>query len=69
MKSIVIYFSQSGNTMKVARAIHKGMSQLLEQCDIAELKKVNPQDLSKYDLIGLGSPIFMDCTFRKSTAE
>ena len=57
MKSIVIYFSQTGNTGKVARAIHKGMSQLLEQCDIAPLKEVNPQDVNKYDLIGLGSPI------------
>lgn len=61
MKSIVIYFSQSGNTRKVARAIQKGISQLLEQCEIAELKKVNPQDLSNYDLIGLGSPIYMSC--------
>ncbi|OGP55627.1 MAG: hypothetical protein A2Y65_00475 [Deltaproteobacteria bacterium RBG_13_52_11] len=59
MKSIVIYYSQTGNTRKIARAIHRGMSQVAEQCDIATVKEVNPKDLDKYDLIGLGSPIWM----------
>ena len=58
MKSIVIYFSQTGSTKKVAYAIRKGMSQLIEQCNIAPLKEVAPQDLERYDLIGLGSPVW-----------
>ncbi|MFC2070913.1 EFR1 family ferrodoxin [Chloroflexota bacterium] len=57
MKSIVIYYSMSGNTKKIAQAIHSGMSQLGEQCDIARLRDVNTQDLEGYDLIGLGSPV------------
>ena len=57
MKSIVIYYSQTGNTKKIAQAIHAGMSQTGEQCDIARLKDVNPEDLAGYDLIGLGSPV------------
>lgn len=56
MKSLIVYFSQTGNTKKVACAIHKGVSQLVEQCDIAPIKEVDPRDLSRYDLIGLGSP-------------
>jgi flavodoxin/Fe-S-cluster-containing hydrogenase component 2 len=58
MKSLIIYYSQTGNTMKIARAIHKGASQLVEQCDIASVKEVKTQDLNNYDLIGLGSPVW-----------
>jgi len=58
MKSLVVYYSQTGNTKKIARAIHKGMGSLLEQCDIVPVKKVKPQDLNEYDLIGLGSPVW-----------
>ena len=59
MKSLVVYYSQTGNTKKVARAIHKSMSKLVEQCDIAPVKEVDPKDLDKYDLVGLGSPVWM----------
>jgi flavodoxin/ferredoxin len=57
MKSIVIYYSQTGNTKKIAQAIHAGMNQAGEPCDIARLKDVAPQNLAGYDLIGLGSPV------------
>lgn len=58
MKGIVIYFSQTGNTKKIAEAIHKGITSAGFQCDIAKLKDVSPEKLVKYDLIGLGSPVF-----------
>jgi NAD-dependent dihydropyrimidine dehydrogenase PreA subunit len=59
VKGIVIYFSQSGNTKKIAKAIQAGMNEAGSfQCDIARLKEINSQeDLKKYDLIGLGSPV------------
>ena len=57
MKSIVIYHSITGNTKKIAEAIHAGMSQTSEQSDIARLKDVDINDLVDYDLIGLGSPV------------
>jgi flavodoxin len=41
-KAIVVYYSQTGNTKKVAQAIHKGISQAGEQCDLARLKDVEP---------------------------
>ena len=59
MKSIIIYYSQTGNTKKIARAIHKGMSQLADQCDMVPVKEAGSQDLGRYDVIGLGSPIWM----------
>jgi flavodoxin/NAD-dependent dihydropyrimidine dehydrogenase PreA subunit len=57
MKCLIIYFSLTGNTGKVARAIYEGIRDFVEECHIAMLKDVNPSDLVKYDLIGLGSPV------------
>ena len=57
MKAIVVYSSVSGNTKRIAEAIHAGMSQTGEQCDIARLRDVYTTDLLGYDLIGLGSPV------------
>ncbi|MFC1532275.1 hypothetical protein ACFL7M_02750 [Thermodesulfobacteriota bacterium] len=56
MKCIIIYFSQSGNTAKVAHAIHKGMNPIVEQCGIFSIDRADPGDVSEYDLIGIGSP-------------
>jgi flavodoxin/ferredoxin len=57
VKCIVIYFSQTGNTEKIARAIQAGVKQLTGHCDIAKIKDVNPRRLYEYDLIGLGCPV------------
>ena len=58
MKCIVIYFSQTGNTEKVAYAIQAGVKQAAGHCDIAKIKDVNPKGLHDYDLIGIGSAVF-----------
>ena len=58
MKTIVIYYSQTGNTKKIAQAIHGGVSDVAGQCDIARLQDVDTQDLIRYDLIGLGGPVW-----------
>lgn len=57
MKGIVIYYSMTGNTQKIARAIREGMKQGGITCDLARLNEVNPGELGNYDLIGLGSPV------------
>ena len=57
MKSIVIYHSISGNTKKIAEAVHAGLTQDGEPADIARLRDISPDDLVGYDLIGLGSPV------------
>ena len=58
MKSIVIYFSQTGNTHQIAGAIQAGISEFNGECDIARIEDVGIKDLQKYDLIGLGSPVW-----------
>ena len=61
VKSIVIYFSQTGNTEKVGKAIAAGIEQVTGQCDVSEIRKVSPLGLKDYDLIGIGSPVFGQC--------
>jgi flavodoxin/ferredoxin len=58
MKSVVIYYSQTGNTKQIAQAIHKGIAQRAEHCDLVKLKEIHPEELESYDLIGLGSPVW-----------
>jgi NAD-dependent dihydropyrimidine dehydrogenase PreA subunit len=58
MKCIVIYFSQTGNTEKVAIPIREGVKQVTGHCDLAKIKDINPHQLDSYDLIGLGCPVF-----------
>jgi flavodoxin/NAD-dependent dihydropyrimidine dehydrogenase PreA subunit len=58
MKSAVIYFSQTGNTKRVAEAIQSGIALVTKQCGIFKLKETKPADLPRYDLIGLGCPVF-----------
>ena len=54
MKAIVIYASIAhGNTGKVAKAIAETL-----KADLIETEKVNPNDLSNYDLVGFGSGIY-----------
>jgi len=55
MKSIVIYYSWTGNTKQIAEAIHAGMKEILNDCEIARLEELNAGRLAAYDLIGLGS--------------
>jgi flavodoxin/NAD-dependent dihydropyrimidine dehydrogenase PreA subunit len=58
MKTLIIYFSQTDNTRKIARAIREGIKKSAGQCDIVSLKKARYDDLKDYDLIGIGSPIW-----------
>lgn len=57
MKCIVIYFSQTGNTQKIAQAIYNGVKLAAGHCDLLPIKEASPKRLYEYNLIGLGSPI------------
>jgi flavodoxin/ferredoxin len=58
MKSLIIYFSQTGNTLSIAKCIHDGIIKVTSQCDIKALNDVDIKNLSDYDLVGIGSPVF-----------
>jgi ferredoxin/flavodoxin len=57
LKGIVVYYSATGNTAKVANAIYKGMKSLIA-CDVAPIKKVKPEDMGMYDVMALGCPVW-----------
>ena len=57
MKSLVIYYSQTGNTKAIASAIGEGIGEIMP-CDVARLQDVDTKDLVPYDLIGLGAPVW-----------
>ncbi|MFH1169697.1 MAG: EFR1 family ferrodoxin [Chloroflexota bacterium] len=58
MRNIIVYFSQTGNTKKVAEAMQDAISEASGQCDITRLQDAGINDLAAYDLIGLGCPTF-----------
>jgi ferredoxin len=58
MKTLIVYYSQSGNTGKVARAIQRGVTEAGGNCDLVRVRDCDPQRLADYDLVGLGTPIW-----------
>lgn len=57
LKGIVVYYSATGNTGKVADAIYRGMKSSMA-CDIAPIKKIDPKEMAKYDVIAIGGPVW-----------
>ncbi len=58
MKSLVIYFSQTGNTKTIAQAIGRGIESEGASCEVRRIKDVKPEDWLNYDLIGIGSCVW-----------
>ncbi len=56
MKVLVTYFSQSGNTEKIAKAIREEAS-LANDADLKKLADVGTDAFAGYDFIFIGSPI------------
>ncbi len=56
MKVLVTYFSQTGNTEKIAKAIAEEASQANE-VDLKKLEDVKAGDITGYDFIFIGSPL------------
>ena len=55
MKVLVAYFSMSGNTEKLAKAIH-GEASKNHESYLKKVGEVEPKWLSKHDLLFVGSP-------------
>ena len=56
MKVLVTFFSQSGNTEKIAKAIWEEASQANE-ADCKKLEDITPDEVAGYDVIFIGSPL------------
>lgn len=55
MKILVAYYSQTGNTEKIAQVIHETTSENHES-SLKKLNKVKIEQLDDYDLVFIGSP-------------
>jgi flavodoxin/NAD-dependent dihydropyrimidine dehydrogenase PreA subunit len=58
MKFLLITFSQTGNTRKIADVIAKTFLEKKQTVVSIPLEKANPADVSRYDCIGIGCPCF-----------
>ncbi|MBD3212851.1 MAG: hypothetical protein GF311_09605 [Candidatus Lokiarchaeota archaeon] len=56
MKILITYFSNTGNTEKVANAMKDALSD--QEIDLFKAKEMNPQNLNNYDIVILGSGIY-----------
>ena len=56
MKILITYYSQTGNTEKIAQSICEGCEG--EEVEIKPIKEVDPTTLSDYGLVFLGSGIY-----------
>lgn len=52
MKSLVVYYSKTGNTEKIAKAIALGLG-----ADLKRVNEIKMEDIFNYDLICLGTPV------------
>ena len=59
MKSIVIYWSATGNTKKVADKIHETLAENEINTEIKQVKECPDTDLHDYDLVFIGAPSYM----------
>jgi len=58
MKVLIIYYSQSGNTLSIAKAIAEGMRAAGAEVTGCRFKNATYEMMEEYDLIGFGSPVW-----------
>jgi NAD(P)H dehydrogenase (quinone) len=57
-KAIVVYYSRSGNTKRMAEIIAKAMTESDLPTECKPVDKVKPEDLLSFDAIVVGSPTY-----------
>jgi flavodoxin/ferredoxin len=57
LKAVIVYYSATGSTFKVAKSICQGLRKTMS-CDLLKIKKADPKKMAQYDLIGIGGPIW-----------
>jgi NAD(P)H dehydrogenase (quinone) len=57
-KALIVYYSRSGHTKKMAESIAAGMKKEGVEADVRDVKDVTPADLKAFDAIVVGSPTY-----------
>lgn len=55
-KGLVLYHSRTGNVLRMAEAITRGMRNEGLETDLKEISTTSPQEMLNYDAIVIGSP-------------
>jgi len=58
MNVVIVYFSQTGQTRKVAEAMATGLRKKKHTVRVSTIQNIDPEDIKKCDLLGVGSPCF-----------
>ena len=58
MKALLVVFSQTGNTLKLAKRIQDGITAEWGSCELLSLHEAQGMAFEGYDLVGLGCPAF-----------
>jgi len=57
-KVLIVYYSRSGNTEKMAEYIAEGLKKGAVEAEVKKVQEVKPDDLLKFDGIIIGSPTY-----------
>jgi NAD(P)H dehydrogenase (quinone) len=57
-KALIVYYSRSGNTRKMAETIAQGIEKEEVAAEVRDVKDVSPADLKAFDAIVVGSPTY-----------
>ena len=55
---LVLYYSRTGNTEKLAQAVAEGARNAGVEVSVKRVEDVSPEDALKYDGIAMGSPVY-----------
>lgn len=58
MKTRIIYFFQTGNSLKIGQEIAKGIEDRGNSCELVDLTKTDPATQKEWDLLGIGCPVY-----------
>ena len=59
-KAAVIYWSQTGNTEMMAKAVAEGAKEAGAEVDLMDVSETNADDAAKYEVLALGCPAMGD---------
>jgi len=57
-KALIVYYSRTGNTKRMAELVKQGMDSAGVEVDLRKVDEVKPEDLLGYDAIVMGSPTY-----------
>lgn len=68
-KTAIVYWSGTGNTEEMAKAIQKGTRQAGEEAQLFEVEQFSPDEIAKYDGVFFGCPAMGDEVLEESVFE